>query len=236
MAALAYTGRMEAVVSLRQRHTERTRAAIVSAALELFRERGFQATTVDDIAERADVAPRTFFRYFPTKEAVLFADAVAQRERITSRLAARPVDEHPFLSLTAAVDVLADEVAARSEDIRLRTRIALENPAVWAYERTMLDADMADALAGFVADRLGVSAQADPRPRVWAALVMTTFRIAFHLWLDGGQKGRLRHQVERALSAAAEAIAVQGARNGPNGPVQPAGSSSAQGVGGAPAI
>jgi len=83
---------MQAAGTLRQRHTERTRAAIVAAALELFRERGFPATTVDDIAERADVAPRTFFRYFPTKESVLFADAVAQRERTMARLAARPVD------------------------------------------------------------------------------------------------------------------------------------------------
>ncbi len=147
-------------MTLRQRHADRTRAAIVSAALELFRERSFHGTTIDEIAERADVGPRTFFRYFPTKEAVLFADAVAQRER---------------------------------------------NPAVWAYERTMLEADLAETLAGFVADRLGVSADADPRPRVWAALVMTTFRIAFHLWLDSGQKGQLRQGVQRALAAAGEA-------------------------------
>jgi TetR/AcrR family transcriptional regulator, regulator of mycofactocin system len=199
---------MEAAVTLRQRHADRTRAAIVSAALELFRERGFQGTTVDDIAQRADVGPRTFFRYFPTKEAVLFADAVAQRERMTKDLEARPPDEHPFLSLTAAAGVLADEIAARGDDIKLRSRIAAENPAVWAYERTMLEADLAETLAGFVAERLGVSANVDPRPRVWAALVMSTFRIAFHLWLDGGQKGQLREGVQRALAAAGEATAT----------------------------
>ena len=52
---MAYNGDMEAAVTLRQRHADRTRAAIVSAALELFRERGFQGTTIDEIAERADV-------------------------------------------------------------------------------------------------------------------------------------------------------------------------------------
>ena len=60
-------------------------------------------------------------------------------------------------------------------------------------------------LAGFVAERLGVSANVDPRPRVWAAVVMSTFRIAFHLWLDGGQQGQLRQGVQRALAAAGEA-------------------------------
>jgi len=202
---MAYNGEVEPSVTLRQRHADRTRAAIVSAALELFRERGFQGTTIDEIAERADVGSRTFFRYFPTKEAVLFADAVAQRERMAQQLAARPPDEHPFLSLVAAAGVFADGFAARRDDIQLRNRIAAENPAVWAYERTMLEADLAETLAGFVADRLGVSADADPRPRVWAALVMTTFRIAFHLWLDSGQKGEPRDAFERALAAAGEA-------------------------------
>lgn len=196
---------MDPAGTLRQRHAERTRAALAAAALELFEERGYQATTVDDIAARADVAPRTFFRYFPTKESVLFADGAARRERITSELAGRPADEHPFLSLTRAVGVLADEMATRGDDIRLRHRVAAENPAVWAYERTLVEADLVDALATFVADRLGVSAQSDPRPRVWAALVTTTFRIAFHLWLDGGQKGSLRRSVDRALAATAEA-------------------------------
>jgi AcrR family transcriptional regulator len=199
---------MQQAATLRQRHADRTRAAIVSAALELFAASGFQATTVDEIAQRADIAPRTFFRYFPTKEAVLFADADAKREWIAARLAARPADEHPLRSLTAAVADLAEGVAAEADAIKLRSRIAAENPGVWAYERTMLEADMADTLAAFVAGRLEVSMSSDARPRVWAALVMSTFRIAFHQWLDGGQQGSLRHAIDRALAAAAEATDV----------------------------
>jgi AcrR family transcriptional regulator len=199
---------MQEAATLRQRHADRTRSAIVSAALELFAASGFQATTVDEIAQRADIAPRTFFRYFPTKEAVLFADADAKREWIAARLAARPTDEHPLRSLTAAVADLAEGVAAEADAIKLRSRIAAENPGVWAYERTMLEADMADTLAAFVAGRLEVSMSSDARPRVWAALVMSTFRIAFHQWLDGGQQGSLRHAIDRALAAAAEATDV----------------------------
>jgi AcrR family transcriptional regulator len=215
MAQMAYTGVVEHGATLRQRHADRTRAAIESAALELFAAAGFQATTVDEIAERADIAPRTFFRYFPTKEAVLFADAGAKREMIAGRLAARPADEHPLLSLVSAVADLADGVAAEADVIKLRSRIAAENPAVWSYERTMLEADMADTLAMFVAGRLEVSTTSDPRPRVWAALVMTTFRIAFHQWLDGGQQGTLRHALDRALAAAAEGTDILGRASDP---------------------
>jgi TetR/AcrR family transcriptional regulator, regulator of mycofactocin system len=206
MADLPYHGSMTVETTLRQRHAEQTRARIVSASLDLFEEHGFQATTVDEIAARADVAPRTFFRYFPTKEAVLFADAGALGQRIARALAQRPGDEHPFLSLTAVMDALADEIPGREREIKLRKQVAVDNPGIWAYERRLLDAEVADALADFVADRLDVSIGQDPRPRLWAGLVMTTFRVALHLWLEAGEKGSLRPALQEAFAAALEAM------------------------------
>src|SRR2546425_115776 len=73
---------------LRERHMDRTRAAIVDAALALFQEQGFNETTVDAIAERADVGRRTFFRYFPAKESVLFHDIDGQIQATLEALAA----------------------------------------------------------------------------------------------------------------------------------------------------
>lgn len=200
--------------SLRERRTARTRDAIVAAALELFEERGFQGTTVDEIAARADIAPRTFFRYFPTKEAVLFARAADDRAKIATALGARPLREHPFVSLMTVLGAYTQDTEEQENDIRLLQKISAERPEVWAYQRTVLETELVQMLAGFVAGRLGVDPDTDPRPRVWAALVMSTYRIAFRMWLDGGRKGRLGPVLDRALAAAVEASAVLTAEHG----------------------
>jgi TetR/AcrR family transcriptional regulator, regulator of mycofactocin system len=201
-----------APAGLRERHVARTRDAIVGAALELFERQGFEATTVDEIAARADIAPRTFFRYFPTKEAVLFARAADDRDRIAAALAARPPTEHPFVSLTTVASAFAADMEKQQKDIRLLQKLSSEK--VWAYQRTLLDQEMVDMLAAFVAERLDVPVDRDPRPQVWAALLMTTYRIAFHLWLDGGRKGRLGPALDAALAATVDAGA---ALNSPRG-------------------
>src|SRR4051812_9335790 len=96
--------------SLRQKHVDRTRQAIIDAAFELFLERGYAATTVDDIAFAADVAPRTFFRYFPTKESVLFHDSEAKVEVIRERMMQRPAGESAAEAVFAVLVSLADDV------------------------------------------------------------------------------------------------------------------------------
>src|SRR5512146_1844355 len=78
-------------VSLRQRKRERTRAALIAAALELFERQGYEATTIDEIAAAADVSPRTFFRYFSTKEEVALGDDVGPE--IVGLIAVRPAEE-----------------------------------------------------------------------------------------------------------------------------------------------
>src|SRR5436305_6625991 len=106
---------------LRERHMDRTRAAIVDAALALFQEQGFTETTVDAIAERADVGRRTFFRYFPAKESVLFHDIEAQIQATVEALAARPQQEPPFQALVA---VLRESAGRFSEDLDRRQLMA----------------------------------------------------------------------------------------------------------------
>src|SRR3979490_3518432 len=78
---------------LRERKKQRTRETIARAAHELFATRGYQTTTLPDIAEAADVSTRTIFAYFPSKEDILFSDFPAMKEALARALAERPEGE-----------------------------------------------------------------------------------------------------------------------------------------------
>src|SRR6202165_753065 len=85
---------------LRERKKVKTRAAIQEHALRLFAERGYEATTVGDIADAAEVSPSTFFRYFPTKEDVVLYDALDPL--LLAALEAQPLDLRPGRAFRAA--------------------------------------------------------------------------------------------------------------------------------------
>src|ERR1700746_1078832 len=87
---------------LRERKKARTREALQESAMARFATQGFEGTTVEEIAEACEVSPRTFFRYFATKEDVLFVDAAVRRERLLAVIAERPPGEPAFVALCAA--------------------------------------------------------------------------------------------------------------------------------------
>jgi TetR/AcrR family transcriptional regulator, regulator of mycofactocin system len=164
----------------RARRTAQTRRAIVEAAHLLFEERGFADTTVDDIAEQADVAPRTFFRYFATKEAVLFADFEELHAELLALVAARPAGESHVQAMVAALRQYATLLRPRLPAIIRSIELAEECGAAGA-EPALLRARMLADLADALAQRSGTTVEADPRAQLWAGVAVACFGAALKL-------------------------------------------------------
>jgi AcrR family transcriptional regulator len=141
---------------LRERKKQRTRELIVRVSLELFAERGFDGTTVAEIAEAADISPRTFFGYFPSKEDVVFHDHETLVADLAGRLRGRDRTEDAFDALRAWVlelDAASGGLERREE--RARRRLVRSTPALAARDRANY-ARLEELLAEAVATDLGV--------------------------------------------------------------------------------
>jgi AcrR family transcriptional regulator len=152
---------------LRERKKQRTREQIVEAAMRLFAERGYHATTIADIADEAEVAPRTFFSYFPSKEAVVFHDADRQIEGLASALRERMPGETAFDALRRWVGEMFGESPAEGEEALLRKRLCREDEGLSNFEGGLV-ARMQELLVEAVAADLGEPPDA-LRPRLVAA-------------------------------------------------------------------
>lgn len=186
-------------VSLRQRHTDRTRTALAEAALELFAERGFTATTVDDIAARADVAPRTFFRYFPTKESVLFHDIEMKLGMVRELLLARPVDEPAHHSVIAVFAALGEEFAADHAKSQFICRLVNEEPKLLIHPRHLMIEHFEDELVRVLAERGGV--EPNLGLRAMTAALLSCVGVAFNAFINDGATGSFRDALDEALAA-----------------------------------
>jgi AcrR family transcriptional regulator len=196
--------------SLRKKHLDRTRQSIIEAAYGLFEQRGFHATTVDDIAERADVAPRTFFRYFPTKESVLFPNAEAKLQVVRERLAERPADEPIGESLIAVMFSLGNEAVDRRQSDLIRQLSAEAENLLRTQRREMME-QFSEGLAAVVSERTGVPVN-DVGLQAMLSSLMACMAAAVHCWLDDGARGELRPYLDRALESCRSAFAAPSMR------------------------
>lgn len=152
---------------LRERKKLRTREAIIDAALRLFSERGFDHTTVADIAAAADIAPRTFFGYFASKEDVVFHDFEATFAGLQQRLAARAADETAIDAMRAWIAALLAETDFEDPRERCQRELIRSTPALREHDRTKM-ARFEAALGDAVAEDLGAD-QGPLRPRMVAS-------------------------------------------------------------------
>lgn len=164
-----HTTSMTAPPPLRQRNRERTAAEIEAAAFALFADCGFDAVTVEQIAAAAGVSPRTFFRYFPSKEDVVFGDHVAAVQRLRSTLATQPKDDPPLRRVRQAVLRTQDPAGNPTREV-LRARLVADVPAVRARFLHLVE-DFEDVVAAELARGLGGGPDAAARATIVAAAI-----------------------------------------------------------------
>jgi AcrR family transcriptional regulator len=183
-------------IGLRERKKRRMREQLKSTALSEFAARGYERVTVEEIAHTCDVSPRTFYRYFPTKEHVLLEQSALQMDVVALALRARPADESPAQALQRAL--LA--AAALGADTRFHAldhlRILRTVPAVLHT----IQARSVHSATTALAERMGVPG-ADLEARVIASALMAANRVALTAWLDSDGRVPLVDLVEEAFEA-----------------------------------
>jgi AcrR family transcriptional regulator len=184
--------------SLRERKKAATRRQLMAVALRLFERQGFENTTVEEIAAAADVAPRTFFRYFPTKVDVLFGDHPDQVALLRETLATRSPDEPIVDAVKRATLEGVKRVAAEPSLFLTRSRLAASVPAALAHSR-YLDADYEEVIAAAVAASRKTDPATDLRARVLARAAWSATRAARDIWVASGGKRDPRRLVNQAF-------------------------------------
>jgi AcrR family transcriptional regulator len=160
---------------LRERKRLRTRRAIADAALDLFDRQGFHATTIPQIAEAADVSPRTVSGYFPAKEDLAFPDADERIGALEQRLRARAPGETAADALRAWLPQIVEVDEETVAEQRCRRAVIDADEDLRAYERRFFVRAQV-ALAEAFAEDLGVAPDA-LEPRMAAAASVTVFEL-----------------------------------------------------------
>lgn len=202
----------EAAASLRERKKLATRRSLRRIALGLIAERGFANVTVEDIAAAAEVSTRTFFNYFPSKEAALFGpdpDHVAGlRERVATEAPGQPALEVLRRVIGADARGVTDELrelGGNPADWLRRAREAHADPhlrAARAAQLTMAERSIAEGLA----ERLGTDAERDPYPGLLAATAVGVLRSSLAFWAGSGGTVPLEELIDLAFRALAEGL------------------------------
>ena len=202
----------QAPASLRERKKLATRHELRRVTLRLVAERGFSNVTVEEIAEAANVSPRTFFNYFPSKEAALFgADpelAAATRDAIVDQTPGEPVVTVLRSIMTAEARTVADEFAELGGDPMEwlgRMRSARTDPHLHAVHGAQMAA-IERSLAEAIAQRLGTDVERDPYPGLLAAMATGVFRSSMSFWAASGGTVPLDRLVDLAFAALASGL------------------------------
>jgi TetR/AcrR family transcriptional regulator, regulator of mycofactocin system len=192
--------------SLRQRKKDATQQAIADAAWDLFAERGYHETSINDIAERANIAPRTFFRYFPTKDAVVYPEFEELLTRLRQAFAARPVDEPVMVSLIGALTAMADSISEETSRTQARLNLmkSLEGEAIGEHFHQRLTNEVEQ----LVLDREEGSPDAELRAKLASGVIRLIMDTSREHWLQTGASEALPEVGQRCMTMMHELLAL----------------------------
>ena len=186
------------VPGLRERKKAATRRALQQAALRLVAERGLDKVTVEEIAAAADVAPRTFFNYFSTKEEALLGRDPDKQAAFVAALAARPAEESPLTAMHVVLLAQADDMASRVDDWQLRMRLVHDYPQLLPSHLAGF-AEGERAMAEAVAARIGVPREESLYPDLVAAVAISAMRTAMARWRTTDGSRPLADHIDEAF-------------------------------------
>ena len=168
---------------------------LIKAALALFEERGYEATTVAEIAESAGLTKRTFFRYFADKREVLFVGSAELQDLWVASVSEAPGEATAMGAIEAALDAVAQLFEERHPFARVRAAIIAANPELQERELIKL-AKLAEA----VAQALRTRGVADPAATLTAQTGVTVFHDAFVRWIRQDDPKALRRLMDESLA------------------------------------
>jgi len=182
---------------LRQRKRQQTRERLTRVAMALFLDRGFEATTLDDIAAAADVSRRSFFHYFASKEDVVFAWQEESTAALIAAVAARPANESMLAAAENAIAAMVGQL--EPGEALAMARLKRDNPALQARDQVKYD-KLERALAEALSKRAG-----HKRKKLEAQLVAMiatgAMRIGGELWAAEGARENPEALAKRMFAA-----------------------------------
>jgi|SRR5438309_241541 len=180
------------------------RGRLEKAAMELYRERGFDQTTVAQIAERAGLTERTFFRHFADKREILFAGASELQETVVAAVASAPDSSTPLEAAVAGI-----EAAGVLLEERRGQRFARQRQSIIAGSAELRERELhkLSALAAAVADALRERGVSDPGASLLAEVATAIFRISFERWVSESGAPELPELMRESLAELRELAA-----------------------------
>jgi AcrR family transcriptional regulator len=194
----------DAAPGLRARKRQETRERLTRAAMALFLGRGFDATTVDDIAVAADVSRRSFFHYFASKEDVVFAWQDQVNKALVAEVAARPTAESMLVAAENAICTMAGQVDPG--EAMAMAKLKQDNPALQAHDQVKyerLERELAAALGRRAPHKSDKATKLEAR--LVAMMAAGAMRIGSELWAAHGAREK-PEKLARRLFAAIRAI------------------------------